>query len=100
MGQNASPRAENRAKNICLCTPNGPGSILEKGIFDAFLVPKRPIFKSVWDFPWAKMRHHGLKTGQKHLCEHPKWSRNNLGKNLFFHPGHHAWARLPSGSTK
>ena len=24
---------------------------------------------------------------QKHLFEHPKWSRNNFGKNLFFAPG-------------
>ena len=27
------------------------------------------------------MGHHGLKTGQKHLFEHPKWSRNKFGKN-------------------
>ena len=31
-------------------------------IFDALLVPKRPIFKVFWDFPWPKTRHHGLKT--------------------------------------
>ena len=27
---------------------------------------------------------NGLK---KHLFEHPKWSRNNFEKNLFFAPG-------------
>ena len=27
--------------------------------------------------------HHGLKTGQKHLFEHPKWSRNKSGKKDF-----------------
>ena len=26
----------------------------------------------------------GLKTAYEHLFEHPKWSRNNFGKNLFF----------------
>ena len=31
-------------------------------IFDAFLGPKRPIFKAFWDFPWPKTRQHGLKT--------------------------------------
>ena len=41
--------------------------------------------------------------------EHPKWSRNNFGKNIFFHPGdsagptigsYHAQPGLPSSSTK
>ena len=27
--------------------------------------------------------HYGLKTGQKHLFEHPKGSRNKFGKNNF-----------------
>ena len=34
-----------------------------KHIFDPFLLPKRPLFKAFWDFAWAKMRPHGLKTG-------------------------------------
>ena len=29
--------------------------------FDPLLVPKRPIFKAFWDFPWPKTRHLGLK---------------------------------------
>ena len=56
-------------------------------ILDPFLVSKRPIFKAFWDFPWPKTRHHGLKMAQKHLFEHPRWSRNNFGKNHFFRPG-------------
>ena len=32
-------------------------------VFDPFLVPKRPIFKAFWDFPWAKTRPNGLTTG-------------------------------------
>ena len=76
------------AKNTCLSIPNGPRSLLEKcifdPIFDPFLVPNRPIFKAFWDFPWPKTRRHGLKTGSKHLFEHPSWSRNNFGKMIFF----------------
>ena len=77
--------------------------------FDPFLVPKRPIFKAFWDFPWAKTQHHRLKTGLKHLFEHPNWSRNNFEKiDFFFLPGdpggptigpHRARAGLPSDST-
>ena len=78
-------------------------------IFDPFLDLKRPLFKAFCDFPWAKTCHHELKTGEKHLFEHPKWFRNNFGKNDFFRPGdpggptvgpHRARAELPPGSTK
>ena len=77
--------------------------------FHPFLVAKQPIFKAFWDFPWPKTRHQSLKTGQKHLFEHPKWSRNNFGKNHLFRPGdlggptfgpHRARAWVPSGCTK
>ena len=51
------------AKNTCLGIPNGPTSLLEQRVFDPFLVPKRPIFKPFWDFPWPKTRHHGLQMG-------------------------------------
>ena len=54
------------AQNTCLGIPNGPGSLLEKCVFDPFLtnfVPKRPTFKLFWDFPWPKMRPYGLKMG-------------------------------------
>ena len=46
------------------------------------------------------------QTGQKHLFEHPKWSRNNFGKKskIFFAPrtslGPPWRPMLPSGSTK
>ena len=51
------------AKITCLSIPHGPGPLLERCIFDPFLVPKRPIFKAFWDFPWANEPHHGLKIG-------------------------------------
>ena len=31
-------------------------------VFNALLVPKRPIFKVFLDFLWPKTRHLGLKT--------------------------------------
>ena len=45
------------------------------------------IFKAFWAFPWPKARQHGPKSGQKHLFEHRKWSRNTFRKNVFFRPG-------------
>ena len=36
MGKNTSPWAEKWAKNTCLSTPNGPGSLLGKHVFDSF----------------------------------------------------------------
>ena len=82
----------------------------------AFLTHFRPIFgletahfQGILGFLRPKTRHHGLKTGQKHFFEHPKWSRNNFEKNHFFrteHPGgptigpNYARAVPPSGYTK
>ena len=66
---------------------NGPGSLLEKThfcpIFDAFLVPKWPIFKALFNFRSAKMGQYGLKVGSFHLSLHPKWSWVILGKHVF-----------------
>ena len=76
--------------------------------FEPFLVPKRPIFKAFWVFPWPKTRPHRLKRAKKQLFEHPKWSRNNFEKNHFFRPGdpggptvgpRRARAVLPCGYT-
>ena len=76
--------------------------------FSPIFGPKA-LFKAFWDFPCAKTRHHGLKMGEKYLFGHPKWSRNNFGKNDPPPPGdpggptvgpHRARPRLRSGSTK
>ena len=49
-----------------LCTPNGRGSLLEKHVFDPFFTKfcsqGGPFSRPFWDLPWAKTRHHGLKT--------------------------------------
>ena len=31
--------------------------------FSPIFGPKTAQFQGIWDFPWPKMRHHGLKTG-------------------------------------
>ena len=51
------------AINTCPSMPNGLGSLLEKCVFDPFLVSKRPIFKAFGDFPWVKTHNLGLKMG-------------------------------------
>ena len=60
---------------------------LEKPVFDPFLthflVPKSPFSRLLGTFHGPKRCHHGLKMGQKHLFEHPKWSRIAFEKNVF-----------------
>ena len=73
-----------RAHFTCLCTPNGLVIILEKRVFDPFLTlfgPQKAHFQGFLEFWSVITGHHGLKTGQKHLFGHPKWSRNKFGKN-------------------
>ena len=75
-----------RAHFTCLCTPNGLVIIREKRIFDPFLTllgPQKAHFQGFLELWSVITGHHGLKTGQKHLFEHPKWSRNKFGKNDF-----------------
>ena len=66
----------------CLCTPNGLVIISEKRVFDPLLTQKAH-FQGLLDLCSVITGQHGLKTGQKHLFEHPKWSRNKFGKNNF-----------------
>ena len=70
---------------ICLGTPNGLGSFLERPIFDPFFVPKAPIFKAFWDSRRTKTGHHELKMRQKHLFWHFMWSKIIFEKSLFLH---------------
>ena len=75
---------------------------LELGSFHLFAHPKRssiifgktrflthfwsqnsPFSIFFWEFWNVKMGHHGLKTGQKHLFEHSKWSRKIFRKKSF-----------------
>ena len=79
---NSSKGGNNTSSGI----PNGLGSPLVKLVSQPRLVPKYSIFKELGHLPRAKPRHHGLKTGQNHLFEDPKWSRNNFGKDPLFKP--------------
>ena len=100
------------AKTTCLSIQNGPGSILEKHVFDPFLThfcsQNRP-FPRHFGISWPKKRRRGLKMGWKHFSEHPKWSMSIFEKNVFFRPGdpgeptvgpRRARDGMPSGSTK
>ena len=55
------------AKNTCLSIQNGPGSLLEKCVFDpfstCFLSHNGPFSRHFAIFHGQKIRHHGLKTG-------------------------------------
>ena len=66
-GLNSVKTGSKQAHFTCLCIPNGLGSLWKERIFDPIfhpiLLPKRPLFKAFWDFPWAKTRHHALKMG-------------------------------------
>ena len=75
-----------RSHFTCLCTPNGPVIILKKCAFDPFLTlfgPQKAHFQGFSELWSVITGRHGLKTGQKHLFEHPKWPRNKFGKNDF-----------------
>ena len=61
MGQSAAPRGNHlfeHPKWSCITF----GKKRFSPIFDPFLVPNRPVFKALLDFPWPKTRDHGLKT--------------------------------------
>ena len=45
--------------------------------------PKIAHFKGFWYLAWANMGQIRLKIALNYLFEHPKWSRNNFGKNHF-----------------
>ena len=76
------------ARFSCLCTPNAPGSLLEKRIFDPFLTHLCP-----QNSPFS--RHFGTSDGPKCVITGSKWAKNTclsipsglgltLEKDLFF----------------
>ena len=57
------------AKNTCFCTPNAPGSLLEKRVFDAFLTDfcsQNSLFS----------RHLGIFCGPQRVTTGSKWAKN------------------------
>ena len=79
------------AKTTCLSIPNGPGSLLEKCVFDPFLT-------HFWSRNGPCSRHFGIFHGPKHATTGSKRRKNTclsipsglgttLEKMIFFAPG-------------
>ena len=88
---NSIKRSSKWAQNTCLGIQNGPGSLLEKCVFDPFLT----LFWSQNDPFW---RHFGNFRGPKHVTTGSKRPKNTclsiptclgttLEKTIFFAPG-------------
>ena len=105
MGQSAPPRAQNQAKNTCLSTPNGLGSLLEKCVFGPFLT-------HFWSQNGPFSRHFGIFHGPKRITTGSKRAQNTclsipsglgttLKKNGFFSSQGprwtHCWPKLYAG---
>ena len=57
------------AKNTCFCTPNAPGSLLEKRVFDPFLT-------DFWSQNSPFSRHLGIFHGPQRVTTGSKWAKN------------------------
>ena len=80
-----------RAKNTCLSIQNGPGSLLEKRVFD-------PFWTHFWSQNGRFSRHFGIFHGPKRVTTSSKWAKNTclsipsglgttLEKMIFSAPG-------------
>ena len=90
-GLNSFKTGSKRAKNTCLSIPNGPGSLLEKHVFDPFLT-------HCWTQNGPFSRHFGIFHGPKRATTGSKRPKNtclsipsglgtSLEKMFFFAPG-------------
>ena len=68
-GLNSVKTGSKWAKNTCLSIPNGPGSLLEKRVFDPFLT----LF---WSQNGPFSRHFGIFHGPKCVTMGSKWAKN------------------------
>ena len=68
-GLNSVKTGSKWAKNTCLSIPNGPGSLLEKRVFDPFLT-------HFWSQNGPFSRHLGIFQGPKHVATGSKWAQN------------------------
>ena len=69
MGQNPSQWAQNGLQNTCLSIPNGPGSLLEKRVFDPWLT-------HFWSQTDPFSRHFGIFRGPKHVTTGSERAKN------------------------
>ena len=68
-GLNSVKTGSKRAKNTCLSIPNGPGSLLEKRVFDPFLT-------HFWSQNGPISRHFGMFHGPKRATTGSKRPKN------------------------
>ena len=94
---NSVKTGSKRAKNTCLCIPNGPGSFLEKRVFDPFLT-------HFWSQNGPFSRHFGIFHAPKPVATGAKWAtttclsiidgRGSFLEKRVFHPFlTHWWSR-------
>ena len=67
-GLNSVKTRSKRAKNTCLSIPNGPGSFLEKRLFDPFLT-------HFWSQNGPFSRHFGIFHERKPVATGSKWAK-------------------------
>ena len=82
MGQNASPRAQNRPKNTCLSMPSGLGTTLEKWIFSGpgtLLDPPLAPTICAWDSPPAPPSDHWYGGVDVSLGDYEAWKPQKVG---------------------
>ena len=96
-GLNLVKTGSKRAKNTCLSIPNGPGSPLEKRVFDLFLT-------HFWSQNGPLSRHFGIFHEPKPVAQGSKWARTtclsiingpgSLLEQRVFHPFlTHCWSQ-------
>ena len=68
-GLNSVKTGSKWAKNTCFSIPNGPGSLLQKRVFD-------PFFTHFWFQNGPFSRHFGFFQGPKRVTTGSKWAKN------------------------
>ena len=91
MSQNPSPRAQSFAKTTCLSIINGPGSLLEKRVFDPFLThcwsQNGPFSRHFGIFHGPKCAPTGSKRPKNTCLSIPSGLGTTLEKMIFFARG-------------
>ena len=90
-GPNRVTTSSKWAKNTCLSIPNGPGSLLEKRVFDPFLThywsQNGPFSRHVGIFHGPNRVTTGSKRAKNTCLSIPNGLRTTLEKIIFFAPG-------------
>ena len=75
------------AQDHCLCTPNGPGSLMEKRVFDRFPThfcsQNGPFSRHIWSFNGPKHVQMGPKSAENTCLSIPNGPGSFLEKHVF-----------------